>query len=190
MMTLPRPRSIVSDHELVANVASGHLEALGELFDRHEPDLRRFIGRLGVNASDIDDIVQATFLELLRAAARFDPAFSVKGFVFGLATILVRRHRRSLSRATAFLFAFRSVSSKDSVPSVEGAFENDEELRRFQRAFERLSLKKREVFTLIVLEGVSGEEVARALGIPVNTVWTRLHHARKELRDALGEEAR
>jgi len=190
MMTLPRVRPTITDAELVARVANGHLEALGELFDRYDADVRRFLARLGVTPSDADDLVQATFLELLRAAIRFDPALSVKGFLFGLATILVRRHRRSLSRRAAMLFAFRSTAPNDAAPSADGSFETDEELRRFQRAFERLSSKKREVFALVALEGVSGEEVARSLGIPVNTVWTRLHHARRELRHALEESER
>lgn len=187
MMSLPRTRPPLADRELVARVASGQLDALGELFDRYEADVRRFVARLGVTQSDADDLVQATFLELLRAAIRFDAELSVKGFLFGLATILVRRHRRSLSRRAALLFAFRSTTPNPTAPSVEGVFEADEELRRFQRAISRLSSKKREVFALVVLEGVSGEEVARTLGIPLNTVWTRLHHARRELRRALEE---
>ena len=190
MMPLPRVRPTLADAELVAGVASGQLEALGELFDRYEADVRRFLARLGVTPSDADDLVQATFLELLRAAVRFDPALSVKGFLFGLATILVRRHRRSLSRRAAMLFAFRSTAANEPAPSADGSFETDEQLRRFQRALERLSSKKREVFALVVLEGVSGDEVARSLAIPVNTVWTRLHHARRELRQALEESGR
>jgi len=55
------------------------------------------------------------------------------------------------------------------------------------RALCRLTHKKREVFVMVVLEGMSCDEVARSLGIPVATVWTRLHHARRELRDILKE---
>ena len=51
-----------------------------------------------------------------------------------------------------------------------------------------LSEKKREAFVLVTLEGLSGEEAAQALGVPVNTLWTRLHHARLELSAAIGEE--
>ncbi len=57
-----------------------------------------------------------------------------------------------------------------------------------QRALERMSPKKREVIVLAVIEGLPGEEVARVLGVPVATVWTRLHHARRELTDAVFEE--
>ena len=40
--------------------------------------------------------------------------------------------------------------------------------------------KKREVFAMFELEGLSGEQIAERIGCPVNTVWTRLHHARKD----------
>ena len=63
------------DGELLAAVANGNLEALGRLFDRHAPSVRRYLARLGVAASDADDLVQATFLEVVRAAWRFDARF-------------------------------------------------------------------------------------------------------------------
>ena len=50
-----------------------------------------------------------------------------------------------------------------------------------ERALSKLSQKKREVLVLFELEGLSGDEIAVALGCPVPTVFTRLHHARKEL---------
>jgi RNA polymerase sigma-70 factor (ECF subfamily) len=48
---------------------------------------------------------------------------------------------------------------------------------------ERMSPKKREVFALFELEGLSGDEISERIGVPVNTVWTRLHHARKDFLD-------
>jgi RNA polymerase sigma-70 factor (ECF subfamily) len=60
-----------------------------------------------------------------------------------------------------------------------------EELRAFQVAFAKLAPKKRAVFGLIELEGLTTEQVAVALEIPAATVRTRLHHARLELHAAL-----
>jgi RNA polymerase sigma-70 factor (ECF subfamily) len=78
------------------------------------------------------------------------------------------------------------------MPEVEATpaelFELAETERRFARAFAGLSAKRREAFVLVTLEGLSGEEAAQALGVPVNTIWTRLHHARLELRAAIDEE--
>ena len=71
----------------------------------------------------------------------------------------------------------------------EDAASTTEEMRRFDDALGRLTEEKRLVFLLVEREGLSGEDVARALDIPVNTVWTRLHHARNGLRKALASGA-
>ena len=188
MIRLLRSHRAPSDKELIAQVANGQFEALGELFDRYEADVRRFIGRLGVGTGDADDLVQLTFLEVIQAAERFDASFPVKNWLLGLAVVLVRRHRRAAARAAASVVTWaRSLLAE--APSTPGtALDRDQELHRFQTAYAQLSPKKREVFTLIALEGLSGEEVARALGIPVATVRTRLHNARRELRFSLSSE--
>ncbi len=183
------PHAVTDDRELVAGVAAGNLEGLGELFDRYAPDLRRYFVRLGAPQDDVDDLIQATFLEVVRAAARFDPSYPVRAWLFGVATFLWRRHRRSLGRAASRLAAWAGLTKGHLAPSPAEIFDGDEASRRFQHAFEALSAKKREVFTLVTLEGFSGEEAGKALGVPVNTIWTRLHHARRELLQALEEEA-
>ena len=53
------------------------------------------------------------------------------------------------------------------------------------RLLEGMTEKKRSVLVLFELEGYSGEEIAQLQGVPVDTVWTRLHHARRELRERL-----
>jgi RNA polymerase sigma-70 factor, ECF subfamily len=186
-MTMPLLRPERADAQLVERVAAGDLEALGVLFDRHEPGVRRFFQRVGIAASDVDDLVQATFLELLRAAPRFQADLSVKSWLYGLSAIMARRHRRTLARTAARLLSWASSARFESPPTPAAELDREQELRRFRAVFERLAPKKREVFALVVLEGLSGEEAASALGVPVNTVWTRLHHARRELRDALEE---
>lgn len=177
------------DAELIAAIAAGDLEALGALYDRHESEVRRYLGRLGITASDADDLVQATFMAVVGAGHNFDPAHSARSWLLGIATMMVRRHRRSLARAVARLVAWSHLPRAASAPGPDETYEADEAVRRFQSAFDALSPKKREAFALVVLEGLSGEEAAVALGIPVNTVWTRLHHARRELRRALKEGA-
>jgi RNA polymerase sigma factor (sigma-70 family) len=179
-----------ADCELVAAIARGSLEALGELFERHEPAVRCYLGRLGVGASDVDDLVQATFLEVVRAAGRFDPSYPARNWIFGIASLMLRRHRRSMARAAARLAAWAGLLRHEParVATPVEIVESEAALARVERAFARLSAKKREVFVLVTLEGLSGEEVAAALGIPVNTVWTRLHHARLELRAGLERE--
>jgi RNA polymerase sigma-70 factor (ECF subfamily) len=189
MTAAERLRGPPADPDLIAAVANGNLEALGELFERYEPNVRRHIARLGVPSDETDDLVQATFLEVIKASQRFDPRYAVKSWLIGVATIMVRRHRRSLRRAASRLAALAafSRSQPNTNPTVADLVEGDEAARSLVNAFERLSLRKREVFVLVTLEGMSGEEASAVLGIPINTVWTRLHHARRALRAALEE---
>lgn len=177
----------IADVALVRAIAGGDLEALGELFRRHERSVQRTLARLGVPAADVDDLVQATFLEVVKAAPRFDVARPVRAWILGITTMLARRRGRSLGRAARQLasWARTLLVRSDAVPSPADLAERQQAVLRLARAIEALSRKKREVFVLVTLEGMSGEEVALTLGIPINTVWTRLHHARSELRAAL-----
>lgn len=188
--TKAKPRSSPprEDTELLAALAAGDLEALGELFDRHEMSLRRYFGRIGVTASDADDLVQQTFVELMRTAGHFDTSLVARSWIYGVATMVVRRHRRSLSRLTNNLVTWANQLRGATEPAPDGEFELDQTAKRISEALDTMAPKKREVFVLVALEELSGEEVSAALGIPVNTVWTRLHHARRELRAALEEE--
>lgn len=176
-----------SDAQLIAAIANADLEALGQLFERYEPALRRYLGRLGSSASDTDDLVQATFLEVLHAAKRFDAAHAVAPWLFGIATMMARRQRRSLLRSALRVAEWTRLVRREPAPTPAALVEASAAERRFAAALERLAPKKREAFTLVTLEGLSGEEAALALGIPINTLWTRLHHARVELRRALEE---
>jgi RNA polymerase sigma factor (sigma-70 family) len=175
-----------SDAELLGAVAAGDLAALGALFDRHEPGLRRYFCRVGQPGADVDDLVQATFLEITRAAPRFDGERAGRAWIYGVASIMLRRHRKLLRLARERISAWAGFTERAGTPAE--LFERDEAARRFERAFHALSEKKREVFVLVALEGLSGEEAAQALGVPINTVWTRLHHARLELRAGIEAE--
>ena len=180
--------SPAEDEELVHQVAEGHLDSLGVLFDRYHQPLRTFLSRLQVPAGDLDDLVQSIFMQLPRAARRFERGRSVKGWVFGLATIEVKRHRRTLARIARKVSAFSREPTVKAPRTPADLVAEEESVQRARKALADLSLKKREVFVMVVLEKLSGEAVAEALGIPVGTVWTRLHHARRELRTLLGEE--
>lgn len=179
--------SVISDADLIASIGKGNLQSLGQLFDRYHGDVRRLVVRLGVAAGDADDLVQDTFLEVVRAAARFDREYSARNWLFGLAVMLVRRHRRSLARLAARLLMRAALPGAEPPLTPAARLEHDQGLERFARAFANLSDKKREVFALVALEGLSREEVSRTLDIPEPTVRTRLHHARLELRASLME---
>lgn len=184
-----RSHDLSADSDLVARIANGDIASLGSLFDRYQADVRRLAARLGVPPADLDDLVQQTFLELLRAARRFDRSRPVRTWLLGIAVIMVRRHRRRLARWADRLAAWTRESASTSATTEADAIDTEVGVRRALRAIDRLSHKKREVFVMVTLENCSGPEAARSLGIPLATVWTRLHHARRELRRVLEDGA-
>jgi len=178
-------RQEAPDPELLARIAGGDLESLGTLYDRYAQDMRRFLVRLGVQQADLDDLVQQTFLEVLRAAKSFDGRPCARPWLFGIAATMVRRSRRSFARTATRLKAWTKAAESQRPVTPAESLEGEEAKRRAASALDALSDIKREAFVLVALEGVSGEEAAAVLGVPVNTVWTRVHHARSALRAKL-----
>lgn len=167
-----------SDAELMHQVAAGELNALGELYDRHQPPLRAFVARVTGDAEDVDDLVHATFLAAAKSAARYDGRASCRPWLMGIAVRLLRRRRRDTSRLMAVLDTLRSILRKSS----DGVVQTRPDI---ERALARLSEPKRLTVLLAEVDGLSCAEIAEVLGIPIGTVWTRLHAARRELRQTL-----
>lgn len=178
-----------TDGELLRRIGDGDLGPLGILYDRYHADVRQFIAHATSGGGDTDDLTHDTFLTLSSIAARFDGRATARPFLIGIAAQLVRRRRRGVMRWARALasFAWSAGDAAPLTPEISAA--GNEEMRRFEEALARLSEDKRLVFLLVEREGLSGEEVAASLEIPVNTVWTRLHYARAELRRACVEQA-
>jgi RNA polymerase sigma-70 factor (ECF subfamily) len=171
------------DDELLAELAKGDLGALGELYDRYARDVWRAVLRMLGNDADVDDVVHSVFLKLPQIAVSYDGRAHARAWIIGIAVRIALRHRRSMKRFAAVLAGFAHTLAGSSPNPEKQAAERDE-LRAFERAFVRLSPKKRAVFSLVELEGLTTDEVAGALEIPASTVRTRLHHARAELQAA------
>lgn len=171
----------VADVEALALVARGDVGALGTLYDRHARALLAFAAR-SVGAADAEDLVQATFVRAARAAASYDGrSSSARAWLFGITARLVQERRRSFARLARAL-----LRSDVSVPSTS----SDEARTDLQKGLFRLSEAKRVVLLLAEVEGFRCEEIATMLGIPVGTVWTRLHNARQEMRAFYEEKSR
>ena len=174
-----------SDADLLNRIGEGDLAPLGVLYDRHHDRVRQFVIRATAGGAHADDLVHETFLMLARIAGRYDGRASARPLLLGVAAQLVREQRRRAARWTEVLKSFAMTTGGRASPTPEATATVSEEMRRFDAALSRLSEEKRLVVLLVEAEGLSGEEAARALGVPLNTVWTRLHYAREELRRAL-----
>jgi RNA polymerase sigma-70 factor (ECF subfamily) len=185
----PLPRAEVAapgnDAELLARVAAGELGALGALYDRHREAMRGFVARATCGCADADDLVHDAFLIAARIAGRFDGRPSARPWLIGIAARLVQRRARGLGRIPRLLARLAWLRPQVSDP-VE-ALEARSALGVVAPVVARMSMAKRIVLLMAELEGMTGPEIAVALEIPIGTVWTRLHHARRELIQAIDE---
>jgi RNA polymerase sigma-70 factor (ECF subfamily) len=169
-----------SDPELMRALATGQLGALGELYDRYQAPLRSFVARATRDAHDVDDLVHAAFLTAAQCAERYDGRGSCRPWLIGIAAQLLRRRRRALGHFFALLTALKGTlpAASDPRPALQARTD-------VERALRKLSEPKRITLLMAEVEGLSCDQIAQALEIPVGTVWTRLHAARRELRQAL-----
>jgi RNA polymerase sigma-70 factor (ECF subfamily) len=165
-------------------LAAGQLGALGQLYDRYQAPLRSFLARATRDAHDVDDLLHATFLAAAQCAERYDGRASCRPWLIGIAAQLLRRRRRAVGRFVAVLTALKGSlrAASDPRPALQARTD-------IERALAQVSEAKRITLLMAEVEGMTCDEIARALQIPVGTVWTRLHAARRELRRAIGEGA-
>jgi RNA polymerase sigma-70 factor (ECF subfamily) len=177
-----REVTTASDAELMAQLALGEIGALGELYDRHHVSVRRFIVRATSDAEDVDDLVHQTFLTAAQSAGRYDGRAACRPWLVGIAVMLLRRRRHAFGRLFEVLSSLQIGRRHEADPRSRLQARGDVE-----RALSRLSEAKRVTLLLAEVEGLSGPEIAEMLGVPLGTVWTRLHAARRELRAVLAE---
>ena len=175
----------IPDEELVAACSEGDTSALGELFERYNKVLYRFISMLsGTDSEELDDLVQTTFIQVYKSSGRFAGRSSVKSWIFGIAVNVARRHTRSAVRRKSFM------ESLGELPKPESEMPNDkveriQSLERLTLALDKLPHNKRAVFVMCYIEGIPGVEAAKILGVRQGTLWRWLHETRKTLADAI-----
>ncbi len=178
----------LSDAAALSALSEGHIGALGVLYDRYQAAVSSFVRRATNDASDVEDVVHATFMTAARAASNFDGRQSCRPWLVGIAARLVHRRKRGLSRWARALSEL-TVREGDRYTDPHRELAARDEVQRLADALARLTESKRVVLLLAETEGLSSEEIAESLSIPVGTVWTRLHHARRDLRRMLEREA-
>jgi RNA polymerase sigma factor (sigma-70 family) len=190
-MTAPRRAQLaqaeLTDAAALEALSQGHISALGVLYDRYQASVFSFVRRATNDASDVEDVVHVTFMTAARAASNFDGRQSCRPWLVGIAARLLHRRKRGMSR---WARALRELTVREGERHTDPHRELSarDEVNRLSAALEKLTEPKRIVLLLAETEGLSSEEIASALQIPVGTVWTRLHHARRDLRRLLGRE--
>jgi RNA polymerase sigma-70 factor (ECF subfamily) len=170
------------------HAAGGEVSVLDvtEVHALHADFVWRSLHRLGVHDADLPDVMQEVFVVVHRRRRDFDPASSIRGWLFGICVRLVKNYRRKAFRRRERFFAEvpedRFVGG-GSDPETEVAAR--EARRTAQRLLDKLDPEKRAVLVMFEVEAMSCDAIAEALGIPVGTVYSRLHAARHQLAKVL-----
>jgi RNA polymerase sigma-70 factor (ECF subfamily) len=142
----------------------------------------RSLRRLGVADPQLDDAVQDVFLVVYRRLADFEGRSSVRTWLFGIALRVAKDYRRTATRRPE---APLSAEPQTNVTSPQDAAEVAEQVALLHALLEKLDDDKRAAFILAELEGMSGPELAEALGVPLDTAYSRLRAARTMFNQAL-----
>lgn len=185
----PTPRDadvpLVSDAELVERMAHGDREALGALFDRHHQALNNFLIRAyGAREVEIEDLVQTTFLEAFRTAAKYRAAAAPRTWLFAIGSNVTKMHRRSTKRRERALASYAELPAV-APSAIDARIADRRALAVVESALAELPHDLRVAYVMCVIEDVPGDDAARALGVPRGTIWRRVHEARTVLRAAV-----
>lgn len=188
----PRSGAPMSDEvALVRRAASGDGAAFRVLFERHREGVARLVWRMLGAPADLDDVVQEVFVQVHRSLPDFRSEARFSTWLHRVTVNVVLMHRRAArSRPvlTEELPEDRAALPGERQVLPEEDAERRERMRAFARVLDRIGEKKRDVFILHELEGLSPAEISEIVGAPVLTVRTRLFYARRELEALLAEE--
>lgn len=177
------PADTASDDKLVAQIAKGDKDAMRVLFARHHVRVFRFLLRMVNNEDTAQDLLNEVFIDVWRGAAKFEARSQVTTWILGIArfkalSALRRRPFEALDDEVA-------ESIEESGDDPETAMQKADRSAVLQACLRQLSSAHRQVIDLVYYHEQSIEEIARIVGVPENTVKTRVFHARKRIAELM-----
>jgi RNA polymerase sigma-70 factor (ECF subfamily) len=162
-----------------------------DVYERWFDDVVKWLYALGVPSSDTEDLAQEIFLVVRRRLSQFTGG-NLAGWLYRITQLTVRDHRRRAWFKN--LVSRRREIDLSEVPgggeTPERSYERRQNREILQQLLTRMSEKRRTTFVLFEIEGYSGEEISLIQDVPLGTVWTRLHHARKDFWKLVRDHAR
>ena len=153
------------------------------VYEQHFDFVWRSLRRLGVRDALLDDAAQDVFVVVHKRLGEFEGRSSLKTWLFGVALRVARNYRRTAQRRDAESLPENVVDTHSPGPHEVTA--QAEAVRTLHALLDALSDERRAVFVMMELEQMSAPEVADALGVNLNTVYSRLRKARSEFETAL-----
>ncbi len=179
-----------ADHELLLAWRSGDRRAGGQLFDRHFASVRRFFINKACTESEVEELIQRTFVACVEAAERFRVEASFKTWLLAVARNVLREWIRATMREAVDAVEVDDFCSERLGPGISTGIDVQREQQLLLAALRRLPIDSQVLLELFYWEELTAAELALVLGVPEGTVRTRLRKARGELRGNIDQLAR
>jgi RNA polymerase sigma-70 factor (ECF subfamily) len=150
------------------------------LYEQHFDFVWRSVRMLGLSSDTADDVVQDVFIVAHRRLGDFEARASVRTWLFAIARRVVSSHRRGQRRRFRLAARVSSVD-RETAATPHDTLVQSESQRALVHALDTLPEEQRIVFALTELEEMSATEIAAALGVNLNTIYSRLRIARRAL---------
>lgn len=185
-----------SDESLMLRYRDGDVRAFEVLVTRHRKPVYNFILRFVRDPAQAEDVLQDTFLRLIKSAESYEKQAKFTTWMYTIArNLCVDAARRGKHRKAASLDA--PVGEEDGAALIDlvadGGAGVDRKVisrelaQRIRQAVEALPDEQREIFILREIADLQFNEIAQIVGCPENTVKSRMRYALEKLREALGE---
>jgi RNA polymerase sigma-70 factor, ECF subfamily len=173
--------------DLIVRCKQGDKGAFRQLFQKHRSDVARLVFRMLGPKADLEDIIQEVFLQVFRSLGDFRGDARFTTWLHRLTVNVVLMHRRAARSRPHFTDEVPADTEASTANPDEDAIRR-ERIRAFYAILEQLPDKKRTVFILHEIEGLTPLEIAKIVEAPVLTVRTRLFYARRDLIQLLRSE--
>jgi RNA polymerase sigma-70 factor (ECF subfamily) len=144
--------------------------------------------RLGIHPSDLDDIAQDVFMIVHRRLGTFDRRARISTWLFGICMRVAANYRRRRRWTREVLSGGFDDERPATLTAADDILVRREQRELAERALNRLEVAKRATFVMFEIESLSCNEIAELMNVPVGTVYSRLHSARRQLEKNLARD--
>lgn len=170
---------------LVLRSQTGDAQAFRELVDACDRRLRYYLRKLVARPDRVDDLVQEVWIDVFRQLPRLQDAGAFTTWLYRIARGQAALHVRRSGKESQFVDGAQLAETAALEEEPDFA---PEDARRIHAALDRLPPEQREVILLRFLEDLSYEEIGQVVGVPPGTVRSRIHYAKRTLRQWLDTE--
>ncbi|MDX2018911.1 MAG: sigma-70 family RNA polymerase sigma factor [Deltaproteobacteria bacterium] len=169
------------EHAHISKLPPARPLSVDSIYDSHAHFVWLTLQRMGIWASDLEDACQDVFIVVHRRLHTYDRAAKLTAWLFGICLKVAAAYRRRAHRRQEQLTSEEPPAVAHEGQSPEARAAANQFRQRMQTWLDRLDLEHRAVFVMFEIDGLPCDEIASQLGIPVGTVYSRLHHARRDL---------